>query len=54
MVVILHLGFGHPNMLWIIGTALLAFVAGLSINLYRSRTQDSADLPSETSDKEVE
>jgi hypothetical protein len=48
MVVPLHLGLGHPNMLWIASTALLTFVAGLSVNLYRSRTQNDADLTSDT------
>lgn len=54
MVVLLHLGYGHPNMLWIVGTALLAFVTGLGVNLYRSRTQDDADLTSDTFGNEPE
>ncbi|UPV74945.1 hypothetical protein M0R89_02500 [Halorussus limi] len=32
----LHLGFEHPNVLWIAATGLLAFVVGLVVNLYRS------------------
>ncbi|WP_205427159.1 hypothetical protein [Halorussus sp. MSC15.2] len=32
----LHVGFGHPNLLWIVVTGLLAFVVGLGVNLYRS------------------
>ncbi|WP_185715614.1 hypothetical protein [Halocatena pleomorpha] len=36
MVAILHLGFEHPNLVWIALSGLLAFIAGLAVNLYRS------------------
>jgi len=32
-----HLGFGHPSLVWVAVIAVLAFVAGLGVNLYRSR-----------------
>lgn len=51
MVIPLHLGYGHPSMLWLVGTALLAFVIGLGINFYRSRTHEGVNLSSETSEK---
>jgi hypothetical protein len=38
----LHVGFEHPNLLWIAITGLLAFVVGLGVNLYRS-SEDSVD-----------
>jgi len=41
MVAPLHVGLGHPNLLWIAAAGLLAFVAGLAVNLYRS-TRDAA------------
>ena len=37
----LHLGLEHPDLLWIAGTGLLAFLAGLVVNLYRSRRGDT-------------
>lgn len=43
MVVPLHLGFEHPNLVWLGITALLAFVAGLVVNLYRSSTTRRPD-----------
>jgi hypothetical protein len=36
----LHLGLEHPSLVWIAGTGLLAFLAGLVVNLYRSRRED--------------
>ena len=44
MTALLHLGLEHPSALWLVGVGLLAFVAGLLVNLYRSRRADpSAD-----------
>lgn len=37
MVVPVHIGVEHPNVLWLVVVALLAFGAGLGVNLYRSR-----------------
>jgi hypothetical protein len=42
MVVPLHLGLEHPSALWLVGVGLLAFLAGLGVNLYRSRRTTSA------------
>lgn len=36
----LHLGLEHPSPAWLVGTGLLAFLAGLVVNLYRSRQED--------------
>lgn len=36
MVIPLHLGLEHPNLAWLVVAGLLAFVAGLGVNLYRS------------------
>lgn len=36
MAIPLHLGINHPNLIWIGITAILAFVAGMGVNLYRS------------------
>ncbi|WP_197052357.1 hypothetical protein [Halobellus rufus] len=36
MSALLHLGFEHPSTLWIAVASLLAFFAGLAINLYRT------------------
>jgi len=38
----LHLGLEHPSALWIVAVAFLAFVAGLGVNLYRSRRSGSS------------
>jgi hypothetical protein len=38
MVVPAHLGLAHPNLVWLVVVGLLAFVAGLGVNLYRSTT----------------
>jgi len=40
MPALLHLGFEHPSTLWIVVASFLAFVAGLAINLYRTRRSD--------------
>jgi len=46
MVSPLHVGLEHPNLLWIAAAGLLAFVAGLAVNLYRS-TADARSAPVE-------
>ena len=33
MVVPAHIGLEHPSLLWLVGIGLLAFVAGLWVNL---------------------
>ncbi|WP_336024002.1 hypothetical protein [Halobellus salinisoli] len=40
MTALLHLGVEHPSALWLVGVGLLTFVAGLLVNLYRSRRSD--------------
>jgi len=46
MVVPAHLGLAHPNLVWLVVVGLLAFVAGLGVNLYRSTTDtDPHDEP---------
>ena len=42
MTALLHLGLEHPSALWLVGVGLLAFVAGLLVNLYRSRRSASS------------
>ena len=42
MVTPLHLGLEHPSVLWLLGAGLLAFVAGVVVNLYRSRRADTS------------
>lgn len=51
MVVPLHLGFEHPNLVWIAITALLAFIAGMGVNLYRSSTTDHPPDSEESPDR---
>lgn len=34
MSVILHTGVGHPNLLWIVATAILSFVVGTGAGVY--------------------
>lgn len=36
MVAPLHFGLEHPSLTWLVVAGLLAFVAGLGVNLYRS------------------
>lgn len=38
----LHLGFEHPNLVWIAITAILAFAAGLGVATYRFFTADES------------
>ncbi|WP_202935043.1 hypothetical protein [Halorussus amylolyticus] len=45
MLLPLHVGIGHPSLVWIAASAILAFVAGLVVNLYRS-SGDDAPAPS--------
>ncbi len=52
MVVPAHLGFAHPNLLWIVGAGILAFAAGLGVNLYRSNSDSSPPDPA-ASDEEA-
>ncbi|MFB1066128.1 hypothetical protein [Natrinema sp. H-ect4] len=35
--IVLHTGAEHPDLLWILGPALLSFVAGLGIGSYVDR-----------------
>ncbi|MFB6087699.1 MAG: hypothetical protein ABEJ85_04190 [Haloarculaceae archaeon] len=48
MVVPLHIGIEHPSTVWLLGVAVVAFVAGLAVNLYRSNAA------SETPDADVD
>lgn len=43
MTVVGHLGLEHPNLAWILASALIAFGLGLGLNLRRSLGDDSAD-----------
>ena len=47
MVAPLHIGLEHPNVVWLVGVGLLAFLAGLLVNLYRSRRSSSLDAADE-------
>lgn len=42
----IHLGLEHPNLVWLVVVAILAFLAGLGVNLYRTER----DLPFEGAD----
>ncbi|UPM44391.1 hypothetical protein [Halocatena salina] len=50
MVAVLHLGLEHPNLVWIALTGLLAFIAGLGVNLYRSSRTFGRSDPDENSE----
>lgn len=51
MVSPLHVGIEHPNLLWIAASGILAFVAGLLVNLYRSGSDRQAGpVPDEETD----
>ena len=52
MTAVLHVGTEHPNLLWIVAAALLAFVAGLGVNLYRSLGDSSSTGPRAADDRE--
>lgn len=44
MAIPLHLGIDHPNLVWIGIAAVLSFIAGMGVNLYRSmREQQGSD-----------
>lgn len=47
----LHVGLEHHSLLWLVATALLAFVAGLGVNLYRSRSTGSDARLAETDEE---
>jgi len=38
-----HIGLEHPQLLWLVVVGLLAFVAGLGVNLYRSTDDPMPD-----------
>lgn len=44
-----HLGLEHPNLVWLVVVAILAFAAGLGVNLSRTREQ-TPDLESGADD----
>lgn len=50
----LHLGLEHPSLVMLVVVGILAFVAGLGVNLFRSYT--SADSPpiTDASDEQPE
>jgi len=39
MVVPAHLGVEHPSLLWLVAVGILAFVAGLGVNLHLRRRE---------------
>ncbi len=47
MVVPAHLGFEHPNLLWLVLVGIGAFVIGLGVNLYRSRRESAEPTPTD-------
>lgn len=48
MVVPAHVGFEHPNLLWIVVVGIAAFAVGLGVNLARSDADEgSADVPAD-------
>lgn len=40
MVIPLHLGIEHPSLVWLGLTALLSFIAGMGVMMYRSTTPE--------------
>lgn len=51
MVVPAHVGLEHPNMLWVVVVGIVAFAAGLWMNLSRggdTTPEDAAPKPDET------
>ena len=46
---ILHVGLGHPNLLWVLMTAIITFAAGLSVGVYyfqnKRQTVSDAEAP---------
>lgn len=52
MVVPAHLGVGHPNLIWIVVVGIMAFGAGLGVNLYRSRRDSSLSNETVVGDEE--
>ena len=47
----LHLGFEHPNVAWLVVTALLAFAAGLGVATYRVFGVEETDASIELSEE---
>lgn len=54
MVVPAHLGLEHPSLAWLVVVGILAFVAGLGVNLYRSYTSAESPPVSDASDEQPE
>jgi len=52
MLVPVHLGFEHPNLVWLVVVAIIAFAVGLGVNLYRSAETGTHHKPA--SDEEIE
>jgi hypothetical protein len=48
MVIPLHMGIGHPNLVWLSSTAILSFIAGMGVNVYRSATHERHQTDSPT------
>ncbi|ERH00041.1 MAG: hypothetical protein J07HQX50_01194 [Haloquadratum sp. J07HQX50] len=46
MVSLLHTGIEHPKLLWVIITGMVMFIAGLLVNLYRTRDMENSNLSS--------
>jgi hypothetical protein len=52
MLVPIHLGLEHPNLVWLVVVAVIAFAAGLGLSLYRSAETGTYHEPA--SDEEIE
>jgi hypothetical protein len=47
MVLPLHVGTEHPDLIWLLATGVLAFAAGLGVHLFRSPAHPGASSPAE-------
>lgn len=54
MVVPVHIGFEHPNLIWLVVVGILTFIAGLGVNLYHSTNKGESSHESTTNDERVE
>lgn len=54
MAIPVHLGLEHPSLVMLVVVGILAFVAGLGVNLYRSRNGKDSNPTAGTGDEQVE
>jgi hypothetical protein len=47
---ILHVGLGHPNLLWVLVTAIITFAAGLSVGIYHVQNNRQSVSDADTPD----